>query len=311
MSWNVRACRRLPLRLVSRHWGRLANADSAPRLLTLLLVWIYSRLFRCRLEEAERSDIRQYRSLGDFFCRRLRPGARPIALDAEAVSPSDGAVTHSGEFAGGFLQQVKGVHYSLNYFLGLEGPDGAHRGVHASSDGASLLHHTDGSTRLFQWVVYLSPGDYHRFHSPADWSVERRRHFPGELLSVKPGMVSAFPGLFHLNERVAWLGRWRHGFFSMTAVGATNVGSIHADFEPELRTNQAASVRRECTMASACSRRSFYFSQRDFAEGEVEMRRGQDFGHFSFGSTIVLVFEAPRDFRFSAGEGRVWMGQAL
>ena len=49
-----------------------------------------------------------------------------------------------------------------------------------------------------------------------------RRHFPGELLSVKPSMVRAFPGLFHVNERVAWTGRWRHGFFSLTAVGATN-----------------------------------------------------------------------------------------
>lgn len=42
------------------------------------------------------------------------------------------------------------------------------------------------------------------------------RHFPGELMSVKPGMVSSFPGLFHINERVCYMGRWRHGFFSMT-----------------------------------------------------------------------------------------------
>ena len=39
---------------------------------------------------------------------------------------------------------------------------------------------------------------------------------------MKPSMVRAFPGLFHVNERVAWTGRWRHGFFSLTAVGATN-----------------------------------------------------------------------------------------
>ncbi len=55
---------------------------------------------------------------------------------------------------------------------------------------------------------------------------------------MNPGVASAFPGLFHLNERVAWLGSWRHGFFSLTAVGATNVGSIHAAFDPELQTNQ-------------------------------------------------------------------------
>ena len=60
------------------------------------------------------------------------------------------------------------------------------------------------------------------------------RHFPGELLSVKTTAVNACPGLFHLNERVAWIGNWQHGFFSMTAVGATNVGSIHMDNEKNI-----------------------------------------------------------------------------
>ena len=46
-----------------------------------------------------------------------------------------------------------------------------------------------------------------------------------------------FSGLFHTNERVALFGVWRHGFFSMTAVGATAVGSIIINGDTLLNTN--------------------------------------------------------------------------
>ncbi|KAJ1676786.1 phosphatidylserine decarboxylase 1, partial [Spiromyces aspiralis] len=85
--------------------------------------------------------------------------------------------------------------------------------------------------RLFFCVIYLAPGDYHRFHSPANWVVEGRRHFAGELYSVSPYIASILPNLFVLNERVALLGRWRYGFMSMVPVGATNVGSIYINFD--------------------------------------------------------------------------------
>ncbi len=48
-------------------------------------------------------------------------------------------------------------------------------------------------------------------------------------------------------------------------------------------------------MVSCCSKRNFYFTEKDF-QG-VAMDRGDEFGHFSFGSTIVLIFEAPKQFR--------------
>jgi len=58
---------------------------------------------------------------------------------------------------------------------------------------------------LYYCVVYLAPGDYHRFHSPVAWVVESRRHFAGELYSVSPYLQRRLPGLFTLNERVVLL----------------------------------------------------------------------------------------------------------
>ena len=48
----------------------------------------------------------------------------------------------------------------------------------------------------------------------------------GELLTVAPWAARVMPGLFSLNERAILFGHWKHGLFTMTAVGAFNVGSI-------------------------------------------------------------------------------------
>ncbi len=38
-------------------------------------------------------------------------------------------------------------------------------------------------SELYHCVIYLAPGDYHGFHSPTDWKVGWRRHFPGKLFT--------------------------------------------------------------------------------------------------------------------------------
>ena len=170
---------------------------------------------------------------------------------------------------------------------------------------------SNNPTALYYLVIYLAPGDYHRFHSPASWVVEKRRHFAGELLSVSPTVQKLVPGLFTLNERVALLGRWRWGFFSYTPVGATNVGSIKINFDKELRTNSLTTDTAADKAAEEASNRGEQYS--GFAEatyskasevlGGHALQKGEEMGGFQLGSSIVLVFEAPKGHRKSFDEG--------
>lgn len=183
----------------------------------------------------------------------------------------------------------------------------------ASAVRPSLLTRTPSSdylrkqsNKLFFAVVYLAPGDYHRFHAPAAWVVEQRRHFVGELFSVSPFVAKRLANLFVLNERVALLGRWAHGFFSMTPVGATNVGSILLNFDKDLRTNVRGRRPPPGTFTEAV-----YAGASRILNGKP-LRPGEEMGGFCLGSTIVLVFEAPREFEFKVRPGeKVKVGQRL
>lgn len=166
-------------------------------------------------------------------------------------------------------------------------------------------------TALYYCVIYLAPGDYHRFHSPVSWVVESRRHFAGELYSVSPYLQRTLPGLFTLNERVVLLGRWKYGFFSYTPVGATNVGSIVINFDRELRTNSLLTDTLADKAAEEAAERGEPYS--GYAEatytsassvlGGHALKRGEEMGGFQLGSTIVMVFEAPKGKRPSFDEG--------
>ena len=174
------------------------------------------------------------------------------------VSPADGHVAHFGAITGHSVEQVKGAVYDMRAFLA---------GVPTPRPGNGLFH----------VVIYLAPGDYHRFHSPANWSMKQYIHFPGEhegsgmavngsfvavltclarfaffyrdiiapgeLLSVRPGVMQMVQGLFVFNERIVLKGEWQHGFFSMTAIGATNVGSISINIPDQVRHVQTASLQ--------------------------------------------------------------------
>ena len=85
-------------------------------------------------------------------------------------------------------------------------------------------------------------------------------------------------------------------FFSFVAVGATNVGSIVIPTDTGLKTNQ-----KNCN--DGC----------EVAPYDEKLSKGEYFGEFNFGSTIVLVFEMPSDqHQLSVVNGqKVKVGQAL
>lgn len=199
----------------------------------------------------------------------------------------------------------------------------------------------ESEKELFFTVVYLAPGDYHRFHSPANWVAELRRHFAGELYSVSPYFQTRLQNLFCLNERVALLGRWKYGFFSMTPVGATNVGSIKIHFDKYLRTNtyyetehpplsdesldsstaslsdngsttpsSSSASKKKKVQKATCYEANYTKASRLL--GGYPLSKGQQMGGFNLGSTVVLVFEAPKSFQFNVKPGeRVKVGQSL
>ena len=67
---------------------------------------------------------------------------------------------------------------------------------------------------------------------------------------MAPWAVKKIPGVFALNERTALLGSWTHGFFSYTAVGAFNVGSIQLTFDKVVKFICILNLTRDVRAAS-------------------------------------------------------------
>ncbi|XP_058129069.1 phosphatidylserine decarboxylase proenzyme, mitochondrial isoform X2 [Anopheles ziemanni] len=291
-KWQAKMYCSLPLRLMSRAFGWVADRK-VPKPARPMVYGLYSNTFGVKMEEAAAADFKEYKSLGEFFTRPLKEDARPIDPKTCFVSPCDGRILHFGAASSNLIEQVKGVSYSLEAFLGP--PSWCKKD--ATDMVEKVKKKASPDSVLYQCVIYLAPGDYHRFHSPALWKPELRRHFSGELLSVSPKIAGWIPGLFCLNERAVYIGKWKHGFFSYTAVGATNVGSVEIFMDEKLKTNK-------------CKKKKT-FDELELPNDKY-LEKGELVGQFRMGSTIVLIFEAPKEFKFNLFPGqRVKVGEKL
>lgn len=246
----------LPLNALSRLAGRLAAAHlPGPVLRTAIRG--FGGVFGVDFDEA-RDPVGSFESFQDFFTRRLRDGARPIDPDPRAfVSPCDGAWGAAGTIRDGTLLQVKGRPYALAALVG---------------DEAAAKRLEGG---VFA-TLYLSPRDYHRFHAPCAVEVVSGVHLPGRLWPVNGIGLRGVDGLFAENERIcAWMrppGSRLSPPLCLVAVGATLVGSVKVAFDHELGTNLPG--------ADPMQRRY---------EPPVRFERGEEWGRFEFGSTIVVL----------------------
>ncbi|RAV04035.1 archaetidylserine decarboxylase [Paenibacillus sp. YN15] len=217
---------------ISRLTGSFAKSKASRR----LIPW-FARTYGIRVEDAEK-HVREYASLNDFFSRRLKPGLRPIAGDADiAVSPVDSLITGMGPIREGQLLQIKGQDYTLEELL---------------NESPRLVSYTDG----FFMVLYLSPTDYHRIHSPVAGKILEKEHIPGKVYPVNDFGLVHMKRVLSRNERLVTYIRHDYGELAVVKVGAMNVSSI-----------QYVTPLPNC------------------------LTRGGDLAYFEFGSTVVLLFE--------------------
>ncbi|RLN39654.1 hypothetical protein C2845_PM01G00080 [Panicum miliaceum] len=236
------------------------------------------------------------------------------------VSPVDGKVLRLGELRGPgtMIEQVKGFSYAVSSLLGTSSSlheaaevelsrEHIEQSMPENSNAKSWWRVSVASPKLqdqtvlspkrgiFYCVIYLHPGDYHRVHSPVDWNILKRRHFSGLSIPTELCVNSiqerykcrVFTGhLFPQNERAIRTVRnlYVENERAIAAIGATNVGSIRVNLEPELRTNRAVS-----RMVHSLPPEERVYEP----EGTgVVVKKGEEIAGFKMGSTVVVVFEA-------------------
>jgi phosphatidylserine decarboxylase len=248
--------RLLPRNTLSRVVGAACRV-SAPRPVMRAVIRAFARRYGVDAAEAERA-IEEYPTFTEFFTRRLKPGARPIAPgELLPISPVDGTVGEVGEIVGEKLLQAKGKHYTLAELFG---------GPAAEEDARPF----EGGSFV---TIYLAPYNYHRIHAPLGGLIVGYNNVPGTLWPVNDLGVRNVEKLFCVNERLTTFLETPRGSCAVVAVGAMNVGRIRAVYD-DVVTN----VRRTRAV------------QRKRYEQPIPVEKGGELALFEMGSTVVVVF---------------------
>ncbi|MDQ7045121.1 MAG: phosphatidylserine decarboxylase [Sulfurimonas sp.] len=239
--------------LISQNFGKFASKEF-PKWFQKIVNSSYVGLMG--LDMSEFHDKHSYKSLNALFTRHLKED-RKYSLDADDfISPCDAYISECGVMKEDYALQIKGMEYKADDFIGSEFTQEEKNAVH------------NGTFLNF----YLSPKDYHRYHIPTNLKVLKAVHIPGKFYPVNIPSLEKRLNLFIENERVVIHCETPSGKkFFMVLVSALNVGVMQVSFEPKIQTN-----------ASAVSPQSYAFD-------DLYLNKGDDFGCFEMGSTIIIL----------------------
>jgi len=243
----------IPKHLLSKgmHWFMQIEQSWVKNMTIKLLTKIYG----INVSEAIVEDFDHYPHFNAFFTRALKPEARPIDSNENTwCSPVDGVVSQSQKIAGNRMIQAKCHDYTVEALVG------------GDIEYAKQFKNGDAA------VIYLSPKDYHRIHSPADAELLSMTYVPGDLFAVNPATVRNVESLFARNERLVIRFKNEQSEFCLIMVGAIFVGSMETVWEGKITPNYEPTIRHW-----DYHNKGFHFS------------KGEEIGRFNMGSTVVLL----------------------
>jgi phosphatidylserine decarboxylase len=241
--------------LISQTFGKFASKEF-PSWFQKLVNQSYVEIMKLDMSEFQHSS--EYKSLNALFTRKLQK-TREFSLDAkDFISPCDSLISACGKMDAEYALQIKGMEYKADELLG----------ENFSDEEKSKIHNGDFIN------FYLSPRDYHRYHIPLDIQVLKAVHIPGKFYPVNFPSLKKRVNLFIENERVVIQCQTQEGkIFYMVLVSALNVGVMQVSFEPRIQTNAQVEGEQVYTF------------------DDLHLKKGDDFGCFEMGSTIVILSE--------------------
>lgn len=253
-SLKIFLFRGIPKSLISRIFGYVALIPLPAFLMDKVIPW-YVKKYGVNLSEAVIPE-KGFRNLNRFFTRELKDGARKISKGkSDIVATTDSRVDQFGKLKKDTIIQAKGVDYSVKDLI--------------PSDMAAKF--IDGHFI----TLYLSPGDYHRIHTPVAGEITGFFNIPGKLFTVQEFMVKGLKGLFAVNERLITYVSTKKGHVAVCKIGAINVGKISLSYDKAV-TNRL--IRR---------RNEFFYE----AGKRPVVKKGDEIGIFNLGSTVIILFE--------------------